>query len=270
MFDFIVRSDYNDMKVIEVVSNRVGRASEDFGETTESLSGSAATTPVNTGLSTAPPRNRDKNMAAEHPSSGLDRAQRRASRTRKRLLDAAYVLFSEKGVDATAIEDITERADLGKGTFYRHFSNKEAVLNALVENAVERLAEGIRSKQKPQSLGAALEQMMAAHLKFLTEDVDRYLLLFQGRVLPRMLRSPEGELDAAHQQYLQELERQVGAFVPQPLTPAKIRRLATAMAGYVLGASSLAAPELAPEERDKALEPLRRAFVAALAATLAK
>jgi AcrR family transcriptional regulator len=46
------------------------------------------------------------------------RRERRASATRQRLLDAARAVFAEKGLDLTSIGDITERADVGKGTFY--------------------------------------------------------------------------------------------------------------------------------------------------------
>jgi len=52
-----------------------------------------------------------------------NRTQRRASKTRNRLLKAALSVFAEVGTDATTIEMITQRADLGKGTFYRHFAD---------------------------------------------------------------------------------------------------------------------------------------------------
>jgi len=56
------------------------------------------------------------------------RQQLRVSRTRQKLLDAASNLFAEKGLDLTTIDDITERADVGKGTFYYHFKNKEGLI----------------------------------------------------------------------------------------------------------------------------------------------
>jgi AcrR family transcriptional regulator len=70
--------------------------------------------------------------------------QKRVIKTRERLLEAAERLFLEKGVDLTTVDEITDSADLGKGTFYRHFQNKEEVLRILMRNAVDRLATRIR------------------------------------------------------------------------------------------------------------------------------
>jgi AcrR family transcriptional regulator len=48
--------------------------------------------------------------------------------TRKLLIQAALQLVLEKGFDSISIQDITDRADLGRGTFYIHFKDKEEVV----------------------------------------------------------------------------------------------------------------------------------------------
>jgi len=48
--------------------------------------------------------------------------------TRKLLIQATLQLVLEKGYDAISIQDITDRADLGRGTFYIHFKDKEDVV----------------------------------------------------------------------------------------------------------------------------------------------
>ena len=53
---------------------------------------------------------------------------RRVLRTRKQLSEALMSLILEKGYDAVTIEEITERADLGRTTFYLHFKDKEELL----------------------------------------------------------------------------------------------------------------------------------------------
>ncbi len=67
------------------------------------------------------------------------RQQRRVGRTRQKLLEAASSLFAEKGLDLTTINDITERADVGKGTFYYHFKNKEGLLKVLINKVLGEL-----------------------------------------------------------------------------------------------------------------------------------
>jgi AcrR family transcriptional regulator len=52
------------------------------------------------------------------------------------LLDAARAVIGEKGVDAVTIGEIAERADVAFGSFYNHFESKEALVDALTEEAV--------------------------------------------------------------------------------------------------------------------------------------
>ncbi len=56
------------------------------------------------------------------------RHTRRRLQTRKLLIRTTLQLVLEKGYDAISIQDITERADLGRGTFYLHFKDKEEVV----------------------------------------------------------------------------------------------------------------------------------------------
>lgn len=49
-----------------------------------------------------------------------------------RLLDAAYNLFIEKGITATAIDEIVKKAGVAKGTFYLYFKDKEDILEKLI------------------------------------------------------------------------------------------------------------------------------------------
>lgn len=57
------------------------------------------------------------------------------------ILDAAASLFVEKGVAATSIDDIVERAGVAKGTFYHYFSDRTAMLDALRERYAQRFAD---------------------------------------------------------------------------------------------------------------------------------
>jgi TetR/AcrR family transcriptional regulator, cholesterol catabolism regulator len=69
----------------------------------------------------------------------LSRRERKKLETRQSLLAAAMALFDEKGYDATPVEEITERADVAKGTFFNYFPSKEALLAELALWRVEQL-----------------------------------------------------------------------------------------------------------------------------------
>ena len=68
------------------------------------------------------------------------RATKRTA-TRARLLEAARALIGEGGFDAVTIAEVTERADVGFGTFYGYFESKDAVVRAVILDAMTTLAE---------------------------------------------------------------------------------------------------------------------------------
>jgi AcrR family transcriptional regulator len=53
---------------------------------------------------------------------------RRTQRTRRTLTNALLSLLSERGWDELSVQDICDRADIGRSTFYGHFQNKEELL----------------------------------------------------------------------------------------------------------------------------------------------
>lgn len=86
------------------------------------------------------------------PSVELSRRERKKDETRTRIFRAAVALFREKGFEATTIDDIIERADVAKGTFFNYFPRKESVLGYLSEEQLaeaDAIAETIIRANKP-------------------------------------------------------------------------------------------------------------------------
>jgi len=86
----------------------------------------------------------------ESTATRSPRVARRKLETRLRLLDAAFALMAEKGMDSVTITEITNAADVGFGSFYNHFDSKEGIFAALVEwlfeefaTTLDRLAAGL-------------------------------------------------------------------------------------------------------------------------------
>jgi AcrR family transcriptional regulator len=72
-------------------------------------------------------------------SAGGDRRARRGAATRESLFRAALDLFASKGFADTTVEDITEAADVGKGTFFNYFPTKEHLLLAFSDMQIAKL-----------------------------------------------------------------------------------------------------------------------------------
>jgi len=71
------------------------------------------------------------------------RGARRRRETRSRLLEAALRLMAEKGMEGVVINEITEAADVGFGSFYNHFESKEAIHAALLEWVFKDFADAM-------------------------------------------------------------------------------------------------------------------------------
>jgi len=74
---------------------------------------------------------------------GMGRRQRRAAETRLRLFRCALQLFSERGFPNVTVEDITEAADVGKGTFFNYFESKDHVLGVMAEIQLGKVREAL-------------------------------------------------------------------------------------------------------------------------------
>jgi AcrR family transcriptional regulator len=86
----------------------------------------------------------------------LSRRERKKELTRRRIFEAAIELFRSKGFEATTVDEITEKADVGRGTFFNYFPRKDSVLAYLSEerlavaeeNATALLAEPTPAREK--------------------------------------------------------------------------------------------------------------------------
>ena len=70
------------------------------------------------------------------PEVEVSRRERKKEETNERIVQAALALFRKHGVEATTVEQICEKADVAKGTFFNYFPRKEAVFRYLSEKWV--------------------------------------------------------------------------------------------------------------------------------------
>ena len=75
--------------------------------------------------------------------SSVGRRNRRAAETRLRLFRCALQLVAERGLPRVTVEDITEAADVGKGTFFNYFESKNHLLATIVDLSLDRVREAL-------------------------------------------------------------------------------------------------------------------------------
>jgi AcrR family transcriptional regulator len=89
-----------------------------------------------------------------------DRRQRRSFEIRERLFRAALTLFTRKGFVETTVEDITNAADVGKGTFFNHFPSKDHILIAFGDLQLSKLQAAVDDmRQSPEPMPVFLRAL---------------------------------------------------------------------------------------------------------------
>jgi AcrR family transcriptional regulator len=83
-----------------------------------------------------------------------------AARNRARVLDAARTAFAQAGLDV-GVEEIARRAGVGKGTLYRRFPTKEALVRAIFEDILEEIDRIVAGAEAEEDAWAAFTTYMA-------------------------------------------------------------------------------------------------------------
>jgi AcrR family transcriptional regulator len=147
---------------------------------------------------------------------GEDREDRRVVRTRQLLREALVSLILERGYEAVTVQDILDRANLGRSTFYAHFRNKDD----LMFSGFEQFAIGLHARTH----GAAGEGLAAftLHLFRHVEEARRLLKALWGRQGSRaILKRSEIALSAVLRRQIEQLAQ--GRPAPAvPLVPIDI------------------------------------------------
>jgi AcrR family transcriptional regulator len=109
----------------------------------------------------------------------------RIVKTRKALFDALVQLGLEHGFEQVTVRDLTQTANLGYATFFRHFPSKESLLQALLDDALEGLIAHI------SPLFDAPKQMLVALFGYIEEHATLFALLLKTKQISDLYRRVE-------------------------------------------------------------------------------
>ena len=101
-------------------------------------------------------------------------ANPRAARTKAALVAAGQRLFSQRPIDAVTIDDIVQAAEVGKGSFYNHFTDREALGRAIkaqvrtsIESAVTQANAGVDDPAR------RLARAVCTYLRFALDEPEQ-------------------------------------------------------------------------------------------------
>lgn len=112
----------------------------------------------------------------------MTKTDRRAQRTRELLQKALIELIAERGYDAITIQDIVDRADVGRTTFYLHYQSKDQLFMSCHEAIVGKFHLGpLHPLSREELLSPEIPPDLTAAYQHLEEDRALLFLIFQGK-----------------------------------------------------------------------------------------
>lgn len=125
------------------------------------------------------------------PPLGLGRRARRKAELRERILRAAMDLFARQGFFATTIEQITQAADVGKGTFFNYFPSKEHALAGFGEFQFARMKAALAEAQTGER---PIQDVLRRLVKALSEEPGRSPAFVRSLMLANLSSEPVRQL----------------------------------------------------------------------------
>lgn len=123
--------------------------------------------------------------------------------TRARLADAAFELFNERGYEQTTVDEIAERAGVGRTTFFRYYRSKEDVIFPDHDRLLELIGERLATSTHDTAIVAVTEVVRLVLLRYI-EEGDRARRRYELTSIVQPLRDREIVSVARYQRLFRE------------------------------------------------------------------
>jgi AcrR family transcriptional regulator len=118
--------------------------------------------------------------------SGSSRIEARRAQTVREILDAAWEVSAQAGLDSLSLREIASGVGMQAPSLYSYFPNKAAILDALFMDGNQRLSEVLKSVNESMPANSSprrrLVELLSAWIGFCQADQARYRLMFTSAV----------------------------------------------------------------------------------------
>jgi AcrR family transcriptional regulator len=146
------------------------------------------------------------------PSPQLPLRERKKLRTRHALAETALTLFTERGFDEVTLNELVDRVEISKRTFFRHFSSKEDVAIAAEAELWDAYIAKLAHTELNGSVVAALHTTLISAIKGMGDDWEHRFLATRRLIAgsPVLRRHSTMLSFQAQERLVEELEKQLG------------------------------------------------------------
>lgn len=182
-----------------------------------------------------------------------DRKEREFKRREEDIIQAAFDLFAEHGIESVTIEMISEKAEVGKGTIYKHFTSKNDIFAVLIIRQGHELIELLGSIPKNAPVLVRIKKTMRAIWDMQIKDIRKFAvyrkcdqLLLMDDMAPEVLIQFEKQSHMKNE-FIRSLIKK--AIDEQIFKDESVDNLAAAAVGLFQGVfDSVLAGEVKPSE----------------------
>jgi AcrR family transcriptional regulator len=106
--------------------------------------------------------------------SVADRKEREFKRREEDIIQAAFDLFAEHGIESVTIDMIAEKAEVGKGTIYKHFTSKNEIFAVLIIRQGHELLEMLKAIPWDAPVLVQIKKTMRVFWETQVEDIRKF------------------------------------------------------------------------------------------------
>ncbi len=124
------------------------------------------------------------------------------------ILKAAVDLISERGFERTTVDEIAARANVGKGTIYLYFKNKEEIFIAILENGIQAIMKRMNEiLNESGDFRHRLEALLKEHLQFAEDHRKFYKVFIKERLNMKLIadKAAQDRIMEKHQKMQEQL-----------------------------------------------------------------
>lgn len=170
-----------------------------------------------------------KSAARTKSNTAVDTRTAGKQERRDRILEIASIVFASEGFANTDVQVIADRANVGKGTIYRHFGNKQKLFLAAARHCVEEMGKFVEAQlgghdsalalSDQEGISSLLAKIATAFAKYYEVNPHAVEILIQERAEFR------GTIFPSHLMYRAQTREDFDQLIERAITTGNIRNL---------------------------------------------
>jgi AcrR family transcriptional regulator len=143
--------------------------------------------------------------------------------TEQKILDAAEVVFHEKGFDGARMQEIADKASINKGLLHYYFKSKDALFDAIFNMAVKRMSGNINSiLQMEISLEEKIDLIIDSYMNLLLRNssLPRFVITEINKDSDRFIKKYlSGEINSVFAKFIDSVQKELEAGTIKAIDP---------------------------------------------------